>query len=618
MQLRSSRVVWFLAALLSLAAAAGFADPTEFVSVGLGGLPANGPTLQVAISANGRFVAFASFATNLVLNDTSIFENVFVWDRQTGITERVSLTDLGGDANANCDAPSISGDGNLVAFVSSASNLVAGGSLTGIPQVFVRDRLRTNTILISGRGFGQAGNGFSGSPSVSADGRFVAFSSLATNLVPGDGGFARDIFVADLLTGNLELASVDSQGNQANNDSNFPSISADGRFVAFVSIATNLVPEGTSPFPNIFVHDRLTRVTVLASVSSLGGQENSASGNPAISGNGTVVAFDSTADNLVNKDINGVPDVFAHVLAGGRTERMSVATDGTQGNGQSGVPAINNEGRFVAFQSVSTNLVPEDPSSVQDIFVHDRLTLLTIQISVTPHGNPPNGDSALASISGDGRDVVFVSNASNLVPNDTNFLSDAFVRRWISFADVTPDDFGFLEIEAVAAAGIAFGFADDTYRPSLVVTRDQMAVFVARALAGGDANVPAGPVRPSFPDVPRTYWAFKYIEFAKARGVVGGFPDGTYQPLLQVDRAQMAVFIARAVAGSDAAVPPGPPTPTFPDVPTTFWAYKHIEFCRAQRIVFGFPDGLYHPEVVVTRDQMAVFIARAFNLPLVG
>jgi len=604
--------------LLCVVAAPVVASPTELVSVGLLGLAANGPTVSVSISADGRFVAFDSYASNLVFGDTNGVEDVFVFDRQTGTVERVSVTDVGQQPNGNCYSPSISGDSNLVAFVSSASNMVFGGSLVGIPQVYLRDRRNGTTVLVSGVGFGSAGNGFSDSPSISADGQFVAFTSFANNLVSNDGNFARDIFLSTVRTGLIERVSVDSQGNQGNGDSTSPSISGDGRWVAFASAATNLIPSDGNIFQDIFLHDRLTRETSLVSVSSLGVEADSASGDPAISKDGTAVAFASLASNLVVRDTNGVSDVFVNTPESGLTVRVSVASDGTQGNSFSTRPTISATGRQVAFQSIASNLVPGLPTGVQNVFVHDRLNLLTTQISVTPDGRPPNGSSSLPSISGDGREVAFVSAASNLVSNDGNFVLDAFVRQWITFTDVRPGDFGFREIEAVAQAGIVEGYSDGTYRPALVVTRDQMAVFISRALARGDAGVPPGPAIPTFPDVPRTYWAYRYIEFASARNVVTGLPDGTYQPTVEVDRAQMAVFIARAVAGSDAAVPPGPPTPTFPDVPTDFWAYKHVEFCRAQQIVFGYLDGLYHPEIMVARDQMAVFIQRTFDLPVNG
>ena len=182
------------------------------------------------------------------------------------------------------------------------------------------------------------------------------------------------------------------------------------------------------------------------------------------------------------------------------------------------------------------------------------------------------------------------------------------------FTDVHPGHWAWRQIEAMAQAGMVGGYWDQTYRPSLAVTRDQMAVFTARAKAGDDGNVPAGPATPTFSDVPTGYWAYKYIEYCKAQGIVGGYSDGTYQPAATVTRDQMAVFIARAKAGGDGNVPPGPGTASFSDVPTGFWAFKHIEYCKAQSIVGGYPDGTYKPTTTVTRDQMAVFVSRAYAL----
>ncbi len=182
------------------------------------------------------------------------------------------------------------------------------------------------------------------------------------------------------------------------------------------------------------------------------------------------------------------------------------------------------------------------------------------------------------------------------------------------FSDVAAGFWATPAILECVAAGIVGGYADGTYQPSGAVTRDQMAVFISRAVAGGEGNVPVGPGTASFADVPTTHWAFRHVEYAKAAGIVGGYPDGLYHPAEQVNRGQMAVFVSRAMAGGDAGVPPGPVTATFPDVPTDFWAYKHVEYAKANAVVGGYPDGSYRPEVVVTRDQMAVFVARAFHL----
>jgi hypothetical protein len=182
-----------------------------------------------------------------------------------------------------------------------------------------------------------------------------------------------------------------------------------------------------------------------------------------------------------------------------------------------------------------------------------------------------------------------------------------------TFIDVPSDSWAWGYVEAAVENGVVQGFPDGTYQPNLVVTRDQMAVYIARALEGGDSGVPPGPATPSFPDVLVDHWAYKYVEHAVDQGVVQGFDDGSYRPDLPVDRAQMAVYIARALAGSDANVPAGPPTPTFPDVPTDFWSYNYVEYIAEQGVSQGYPDGLYHPEIPCTRDQMAVYVSRAFD-----
>jgi len=185
-----------------------------------------------------------------------------------------------------------------------------------------------------------------------------------------------------------------------------------------------------------------------------------------------------------------------------------------------------------------------------------------------------------------------------------------------TFVDLPLTYWAWAYVEACRAAGIVGGYGDGSYRPTLAVTRDQMAVFISRALAGGDGGVPPGPGTASFSDVPTGYWAYKYVEYAKSQGVVGGYPDGTYQPTVAVDRAQMAVFVARAMVGGDANVPPGPGTAFFPDVPTSHWAFKYVEYIRGEGVTGGYPDGTYRPALAVTRDQMAVYVQRAFDLPM--
>ena len=190
----------------------------------------------------------------------------------------------------------------------------------------------------------------------------------------------------------------------------------------------------------------------------------------------------------------------------------------------------------------------------------------------------------------------------------------------VSFPDVPLVHWASVHIIACVDLGIVSGYPDGTYGPIVPVTRDQMAVYVARALAGGDVHVPTHPAQVSFPDMPADHWAYKYVEYSQAMGIVTGYPDGTYGPTTTLDRGQMAVFIARSIAtptGEAGMVGYIPPTrASFPDVPTSFWAYKYIEFIRSKGVTSGYPDGLYHPEYACTRDQMAVYVARAFKLPL--
>src|SRR5437870_4266363 len=216
---------------------------------------------------------------------------------------------------------------------------------------------------------GTQGNGASDGAAISGDGRFVAFRSSASNLVPGDTNGTFDVFVHDRQTGETVRASVASDGAQGNGASNTPAISADGRFVAFTSSASNLVPGDTNSTDDVFVRDRQTRQTTRVSVASDGTQSNGLSLYQSISADGRFVAFPSAATNLVPGDTNAKADTFVHDRMTGATERVSVASDGTQGNGDSGVPAISADGRFVAFESDATNLVPVDTNSSRDVFV---------------------------------------------------------------------------------------------------------------------------------------------------------------------------------------------------------------------------------------------------------
>ena len=183
-----------------------------------------------------------------------------------------------------------------------------------------------------------------------------------------------------------------------------------------------------------------------------------------------------------------------------------------------------------------------------------------------------------------------------------------------TFSDVPGDYWAFTSIEAAYRAGIVSGYGDGTFRPNNLVDRASMAVFIARAVAGSDKNVPAGPATPTYKDIPTNHWAYKYIEYVTRKRIVSGYEDGTYRPTLIITRDQMAVFISRAIAGGDSKVPADTGTPTFKDVGATYWAYKYIEYLADRGLVSGYSDGTFHPTEKVTRAQMAVFVTRAFDL----
>src|SRR5438445_6610436 len=308
---------------------------TVRVSVASGGTEGDEASLGSALSADGRFVAFDSAATDLVAGDTNGVSDVFVHDRQTGTTERVSVASGGAQGNGSSGLigfafpPALSADGRFIAFVSFATNLVAGDT-NAATDVFVHDRLTGTTERVSVASGGTEGNDASLGFALSADGRFVAFQSDATNLVPGDTNGATDVFVRDRQTGMTERVSVASDGTQANNASSYPVLSADGRFVAFHSAGTNLVAGDTNGATEVFVHDRQTGTTERVSVASGGTQGNDSSAGPALSADGGLVAFHSTATNLVSGDANGAYDVFVHELTVSTTTTSTTSSSTTR------------------------------------------------------------------------------------------------------------------------------------------------------------------------------------------------------------------------------------------------------------------------------------------------
>jgi len=418
------------AAIATLAGGAGWAQVTQRVSVdsfGAQGNDQSGLTARPSLSADGRYVAFQSAASNLVLGDTNGALDVFVRDMQTATTECVSVNPAGVPANGTSTAPSISADGRYVAFQSSASDLVPGDT-NNVGDIFVRDRVAGTTERVSIASNGAQGNHGSAAPAISADGRFVAFQSDASNLIAADTNGRTDVFVHDRVAGMTELVSQSTSGAQGNSGSDEPSISADGRFVSFDSAATNLVSGSLNIPEDVFVRDRLVGATQQVSVATGGAHGNDVSGQSSISADGRYVAFYSIATNLVAGDQNGTGDVFVRDLVAGTTECASVDSMGTQANLGSILAALSGDGRYVAFMSFATNLISNDTNGVGDIFVHDRLSGSTERVSISTAGAQGDQSSTNDAISADGRFVAMSSNATNLVRGDTNAVADVFVH----------------------------------------------------------------------------------------------------------------------------------------------------------------------------------------------
>ncbi|MFI2618386.1 RICIN domain-containing protein [Streptomyces sp. NPDC018584] len=404
----------------------------ERVSVTSGGAqtkPASDSHGASAISADGRRIAFVSNAPDLVPGDTNGYSDVFVRDLQTGTTQRVSVTDSGGQGNSGASEPAISADGRHVAFESSSSNLVPGDT-NNSGDVFVRDLQAGTTQRVSVASGGAQGNYGASAPSISADGRHVAFQSFSATLVPGDVNNEWDVFVRDRQTGTTQRISETGEGNDGYDNSTRPSISADGGHIAYLSNSAHLVAGDTNNQHDVFVWGRQSGATERVSVAGDGSEGNGgASSAPSISSDGRHVSFASHASNLVAGDTNGKEDVFLRDRRAGTIERVSLSRGGGQGNAYATNPAVSGDGRYVAFSSGSTNLLVRDTNGVADVFVRDRETGATHRVSSSGSGIEADGLCTSPSVSGDGRFVAFASAAANLIGGDTNARPDVFVRR---------------------------------------------------------------------------------------------------------------------------------------------------------------------------------------------
>jgi WD40-like Beta Propeller Repeat len=414
--------------------------------------------LSTAISADGRYIVFDSFSP-LVSGDTNDSIDVFMRDTAAGTTTRVSVDSAENQANLSSFNGAISANGRYVAFESTASNLVTGDTNRNV-DVFVRDTVAGTTTRVSVSSASSQANNAGGSyrPAISANGRYVAFYSYATNLVAGDTNATPDVFVRDTVAGTTTRVNVDGAGNQANDLSQFPAISADGRYVGFNSSASNLVAGDTNNRGDVFLRDTVAGTTTLVSVDSAGNQAIGGSSFPALAADGRYVAFWSDASNLVAGDTNNMSDVFLRDTVAGTTTRVSVGSAGNEASDESSSPVISVNGRYVAFISAASNLVDGDTNNRSDVFVRDTLAGTTTRVSVDGTGNQANDGSYRSAISADGRYVAFISVASNLVPGATIGQRSVVVRAnpEPTVSGITPSTLPRGATTPVAIAGSGF------------------------------------------------------------------------------------------------------------------------------------------------------------------
>lgn len=401
--------------------------PIRLISRNAAGRSGNGASGSPAPSADGRYVAFHSAASNLAPGDVNGSRDVFVRDRRTGVTELVSVSSTGAQGNGNSSSPWLSGDGRFVLFISAASSLVAGDTNDKL-DAFVRDRMLGTTVRVSVGSTGQEANADTLSTRISVDGSVVIFATAAGNLTPGDTNGELDVFVHELASGTTTRPMVSNLSEEPNGPSHPGSLSADGSLIAFRSHASNLVAGDTNGQADAFVYDRVRGQTGRVNLGRRGAQANKTTYRPMLTSNGRFVVFRTLADNLVQGDTNRQIDVFVRDRVARTTRRINLGSGGRQANGLTARATISGSGRYVAFASLASNLVRGDGNRDWDVFLRDRWRGRTTMVSRAPGGRSANSCSKVPRLSADGHTVVFKSLASNLVAGDLNRLDDVFAR----------------------------------------------------------------------------------------------------------------------------------------------------------------------------------------------
>ncbi len=404
---------------------------TTRISYSSGGVEGNGPSYAPSISDDGRYVVFDSSASNLVGNDFNGASDIFLRDRQQGTTVRISLSSLGIEGNSDSTRPRISGDGRFITYESFSNNLVPNDTNNSY-DIFLFDRVNSLTKRISVQIGGLQANSNSYRPCITTNGRYTAYESFASDLVPNDTNGVEDVFVYDRITQETLRVSTSSIGTQANGPSFDASISSSGDAVAYASFADNLVDSDTTSVSDIFVSELFTGETTMVSLNSLSQQADNDCYAPSISGNSRYVAFESYAANLVPDLDPGFSNIFVRDRLDEQTTLASPGDEGVTADDSSYSPAVSSDGRYVAFSSYATNLIPNDLNGFPDVFIRDRQEAVTTRVSHATSSFQANGESFRPAITPDAVYVAFDSFASDIDPQDLNVSSDVFIHQFLT------------------------------------------------------------------------------------------------------------------------------------------------------------------------------------------
>ena len=483
----------FIIALLGffVSSTSAFAAETQLLSY-VPGKTFLATSNQPSMDADGNIVAFTSTADGLVNDGTINIQQIYVKNIVNNSFIRISVNNSGTKANAISFNPSISADGNMVAFYSLATNLVDADN-NNVADIFVHNVSAGTTQRISTSSTGAESNAESSEPVISANGRFVVFSSLATNFYNLSFPDKRNVYVKDLQTGQLEIISVNDNGDSGDGDSFRPSISGDGRYVVFSSMANNLDTNAPDNNYDIFIRDRLLKKTEKISLAKDGSNANGHSGQASISEDGSVVSFISLASNLVNNDTNNQIDIFVYNRTTKSTTRIVPA--GTQANGPSFSPKISGNNRFIAFYSSASNWISGDKNNYDDLYVYDRYANTFTLASVANDDTQGSSNiGSIFSINNDGSAVVFSTASAFDSLNDTNKQIDVYLRK----LDLPPNIAPVAIATPVAAQSCSNGGANVTLDASSSYDLDQDPLQYTwkgpfGSISGKTANVFLGP-----------------------------------------------------------------------------------------------------------------------------